>query len=126
MREQEDGVLPGGKKPMRVRDLVRLMMLVLVVGLIGIPLYAQGRQQQEQPPSAKSDYANQPQNLTGKIVESQGHLVFQDEATNTAYRLDNESQFKSYVGKTVTVQATVDSANNMLHVSSINAASPPK
>lgn len=112
---------------MKVLDLVRLMMLVLVVGLIGIPVYAQGQQQQEQPPSAKSDSANQPpQTLTGKIVESQGHLVFQDEATSTAYKLADESQVSAYVGKTVTVQATLDTARNMLHISSINAVSPPK
>jgi hypothetical protein len=116
---------------MRLRDLVRLMMLVLVLGLIAIPVYAQGQQQQppsaqQQPPSADSDSAHQSQTLTGKIVESQGHLVFKDTATNTAYNLDNESQFKPYVGKDVTVQATLDAASNTIRVSSINVASPPK
>ena len=111
--------------------------LALLVALTGIPLYAQEQQPAAQDPAAQSQPAAQdpaPQSDTsmspqptqtqqifvGKIAKSKGDLVFKDDA-GTAYKLDNSEEAKDFVGKTVTVTGTLDTATNTIHILNIEA-----
>lgn len=103
----------------------------LLLGLF-TPLSALAQQEtppQEPAPSAQSPAQNQGQSeqqvqtFTGKIAKSKGNFVLKDAASNTAYQLDSADQAKQYIGKNVKVTGTLDSANNLIHVSNIEAAS---
>lgn len=116
--------------------------LALLVALTGIPLYAQEQQPAAQDPAAQSQPAAQdpaPQSDTsmspqptqtqqifvGKIAKSKGDLVFGDlvfkDDAGTAYKLDNSEEAKDFVGKTVTVTGTLDTATNTIHILNIEA-----
>ena len=55
----------------------------------------------------------------GKITRSGDKLVLQENASQTAYQLDDQDKAKPYEGKNVKVMATVDATNNTLHVVAI-------
>jgi hypothetical protein len=55
----------------------------------------------------------------GKITRSGDKLVLQENASRTAYQLDDQDKAKPYEGKNVKVMATVDASNNTLHVVAI-------
>ncbi len=107
---------------MRLLHSFRLLgALVLLLGLISVPLFAQ-QPQDSQPQAAQSQPAEsqqQPQTFMGKIVKSQGSFVLKDDASNAMYKLDNEDQAKQYVGKSVKVTGTLDPSTNTIHVTNI-------
>jgi hypothetical protein len=86
-------------------------------------------QQQPPSPSAQSPAPNagqseqQVQTFTGRIAKSKGNFVLKDQASNTAYQLDNADQAKQFVGKNVKVTGSLDPSTNMIHVSNIEVAS---
>jgi glucose/arabinose dehydrogenase len=55
----------------------------------------------------------------GKITRSGDKLVLRENASQTAYQLDDQDKAKAYEGKNVRVMATVDASNNTLHVVAI-------
>jgi Protein of unknown function (DUF5818) len=59
------------------------------------------------------------QSFEGKITRSGDKLVLQENASQTAYQLDDQDKAKPYEGKNVRVMATVDASNNTLHVVAI-------
>jgi len=59
------------------------------------------------------------QSFEGKITRSGDKLVLQENASRTAYQLDDQDKAKQYEGKNVKVMATVDASNNTLHVVAI-------
>ena len=59
------------------------------------------------------------QSFEGKITRSGDKLVLQENASQTAYQLDDQDKAKPYEGKNVKVMATVDASNNTLHVVAI-------
>ena len=59
------------------------------------------------------------QSFEGKITRSGDKLVLQENASQTAYQLDDQDKAKPYEGKNVKVIATVDATNNTLHVVAI-------
>ena len=59
------------------------------------------------------------QSFEGKITRSGDKLVLQENASRTAYQLDDQDKAKAYEGKNVKVMATVDASNNTLHVVAI-------
>ena len=59
------------------------------------------------------------QSFEGKIIRSGDKLVLQENASQTAYQLDDQDKAKQYEGKNVKVMATVDASNNTLHVVAI-------
>jgi hypothetical protein len=59
------------------------------------------------------------QSFEGKITRSGDKLVLQENASKTAYQLDDQDKAKPYEGKNVKVMATVDASNNTLHVVAI-------
>ena len=66
--------------------------------------------------------ANDEQTFTGKIVKSKGNFVLKDDTTKTTYQLDKQDAMKQFVGKQVRVTGTLDSSNNMIHVSTVEPA----
>jgi Protein of unknown function (DUF5818) len=116
---------------MKSLTLLRLLGLVaLLVSLAGIPLYAQQGQQPQDPSAAQSQPSMGQQSaqgqtsqiFVGKIAKSKGDLVLRDDA-GTSYKLDNADQAKQFVGKSVKVTGTLDSATNTIHVTNIEAPS---
>ena len=105
-----------------------LATAVLAFGLTSLPLLAQAQQDEQQQPAqsqaaqATAPSAQQVQAFTGKIVKTSNGLVLQDQATNTAYKLDNQSQVRKFSGKNVRVSGTLDSTTNTIHVSNIELA----
>jgi hypothetical protein len=76
-------------------------------------------------PQTQTDATNAQQSaraFEGKISKSGDQLVLQDSATQTSYKLDNQDKAKQFVGKSVKVMATVDTATNTLHVVDISAS----
>lgn len=116
---------------MKSLTLVRLLGLaVLLVGLAGIPLYAQAQHPASQDPASQSQTSMSQQStqgqttqiFVGKIAKSKGDLVLKDDA-GTSYKLDNSDQAKQFVGKNVKVTGTLDGSTNTIHVTNIEAAS---
>jgi hypothetical protein len=119
---------------MKSLTLLRLLgQLGLLIGLAGTPLYGQGAQGQQpgsqdpaaqsQPSTSQQSAQSQPsQVFVGKIAKSKGDVVFKDDA-GTAYKLDNTDQAKSFVGKSVKVTGTLDTATNTIHVTNIEGPS---
>jgi hypothetical protein len=116
---------------MKSLTLLRLLgLLALLISLAGIPLYGQqGQQPGSQDPTAQQPSMGQQsaqgqttQIFVGKIAKSKGDLVLRDDA-GTAYKLDNADQAKQFVGKSVKVTGTLDSATNTIHVANIEGPS---
>ena len=61
------------------------------------------------------------QSFEGKIMRSGDKLVLQENASRTAYQLDDQDKVKKFEGKDVKVMATVDAGTNSLHVVDITA-----
>jgi hypothetical protein len=61
------------------------------------------------------------QSFEGKIMRSGDKLVLQENASKTAYQLDDQDKAKRFEGKDVKVMATVDAGTNSLHVVDITA-----
>lgn len=61
------------------------------------------------------------QSFEGKIMRSGDKLVLRENASKTAYQLDDQDKAKRFEGKDVKVMATVDARTNSLHVVDITA-----
>jgi hypothetical protein len=72
--------------------------------------------------SQQSAQSQPSQIFVGKIAKSKGDVVLKDDA-GTAYKLDNTDQAKSFVGKSVKVTGTLDTATNTIHVTNIESPS---
>src|SRR6266436_8296 len=117
---------------MKSLTFLRLLgLLGLLIGLAGTPLYGQGAQGQQpgsqdqaaqSQPSTSQQSAQPSQVFVGKIAKSKGDVVFKDDA-GTAYKLDKTDQAKSFVGKSVKVTGTLDTATNTIHVTNIEGPS---
>jgi len=59
------------------------------------------------------------QSFEGKITRSGDKLVLQENASKTAYQLDDQDKAKPYEGKNVKVMATGDASNNTVQVVAI-------
>ena len=55
----------------------------------------------------------------GTILKDGGTFVLSDSATKTRYTLDNKQKAGRYEGMTVKVTGTLDTANNLIHVETI-------
>ncbi len=61
--------------------------------------------------------------FTGKIARDGDSFVLQDSAGKTAYQLDDQNKASQFDGKKVKVKGTLDAANNLIHVQSIEEVS---
>ena len=76
------------------------------------------------PVSALQDQSNsqtQVQTFTGMIMKTGDQFVFSDDATKSAYQLDDQKTASKFDGKRVKVTGTLDAANNTIRVQSIQA-----
>jgi hypothetical protein len=104
----------------------RLLSIVALLGLSGLGVNLSAQQTQSTPsqpdsaPQQQQTDATNPQqsarSFEGKIAKSGDQLVLQENSTQTAYKLDDQSKAKQFEGKDVKVMATVDSTTNTLHV----------
>jgi hypothetical protein len=58
--------------------------------------------------------------FTGTILKSGENFVLSDTATKARYLLDNQDMARPYEGKSVKVTGTIDVANNMIHIETID------
>lgn len=104
----------------------RFLSIVALVGLSGLGVSLSAQQTQSTPADQGSTAQQQQTDATnpqqsarsfqGKIAKSGDQLVLQEDATQTAYKLDNQDKAKQFEGKNVKVMATMDPSTNTLHV----------
>jgi len=108
-----------------------LGLLALLIGLAAIPLHAQNQQtgsQDSATPSqapsmtSQSNQGQVSQLFVGKIAKSKGDVLLKADA-GVSYKLDNGDQAMQFVGKTVKVTGTLDTATNTIHVTNIEPPS---
>jgi hypothetical protein len=56
------------------------------------------------------------QSFEGKITRLGEKLVLRENASRTAYQLDDQEKARKYEGKDVKVMGTVEASNNTLHI----------
>jgi hypothetical protein len=105
----------------------RFLSIVALVGLSGLGASLSAQQTQSTPADQGSSAQQQQQtdatnpqqsarSFQGKIAKSGDQLVLQEDATQTAYKLDDQDKAKQFEGKSVKVMATMDPSTNTLHV----------
>ena len=107
-----------------------LTVLAVLAGilLLGVPAPAQqpssGQAQMGQQPAQQPDTMSpsDAKSFTGKIVKAGGKLVLKDNASKSTYQLDDQDKAKSFEGKQVKVNGTLDPATGTIHVTSIEPA----
>jgi uncharacterized protein YdeI (BOF family) len=60
--------------------------------------------------------------FTGTINKSGDTFIFTDDSTKSSYQLDDQQSAGKFDGKKVKIIGTLDAANNMIRVQSIEAA----
>jgi hypothetical protein len=113
--------------------------LILLIVAIGGSSYAQQADQDPAPASRPEATTPQQQNdatpqasdtmtheataFSGKITKKDGKLVLKDPVTKVSYKLDDQTQAKQYVGKSVKVSGKLDMNSNTIQVDSIEPLS---
>jgi hypothetical protein len=67
----------------------------------------------------------QAQSFSGTIEQSNGKLCLRD-SSGTKYQLDDQNKAQQYSGQKVTINGTLDSSSNMIHVQDVNPSSTPQ
>jgi uncharacterized protein YdeI (BOF family) len=98
-----------------MRALPVIRGAVIAVALCTLPVTAFG-QDQSQDTMQKQD--NQ-QTFVGKIVKDGDTYVLKDETNNLTHKLDDQDKAKENDGKTVTINGSVDTNTNTIHVSTV-------
>jgi hypothetical protein len=97
------------------RFFLSLAAFGMLFGLMASPVQsrvqAAGISQTTPQPEAKM--------FTGRILKSGENFVLSDTATKARYLLDNQDMARPYEGKSVKVTGTIDVANNMIHIETI-------
>jgi len=103
----------------------RILSVLALVGLSGLSVSLSAQQAPARPqPDAmpqqqQTDATNSQQSarsFEGKIAKLGDEFVLQENATQAAYKLDDQHKAKQFAGKDVRVMATVDAGTNTLHV----------
>jgi hypothetical protein len=105
----------------------RIALTAAALGLLGAAV-AGAAPKTSHPPvlaAAAQNQANpqpQVQTFTGMITKTGNQFVFNDEATNSSYQLDDQKTASKFAGKKVKVTGTLDASNNTIRVQAIEAA----
>jgi hypothetical protein len=83
----------------------------------------QQQQNDAQTPPASDTMTHEASAFSGKITKEDGKLVLRDPVTKVSYKLDDQTQAKQYVGKSVKVSGKLDMNSNTIHVDSIEPLS---
>jgi Protein of unknown function (DUF5818) len=108
------------------RSLCVLTVSAASVGILGAQ---QSRPSPDAPPAAQSNQAQSSarttgnQQFTGMVVRQGQTLMLKDNYGVLTYKLDDQNKAQEYVGKRVKINGTLDSANRVLHVQSIEPGS---
>lgn len=110
---------------------IRESAFVLASIVVGVAFgYAQQPQPSPDTPQATQSNQSQPssqaqnvQQFTGMIVKQGKSFMLKDNYGALAYKLDDQSRAKDYVGKRVKINGILDSATRVLHVQSIETGS---
>ena len=98
--------------------MMRLFAIVFVLLFAGLTFPVQSKglaisSLQTQAPPAADTFA-------GTIQKRGENFVLSDLATKTSYALDNQKLASTFEGKKVKVTGTLDKANNLIHVQTID------
>jgi uncharacterized protein YdeI (BOF family) len=83
----------------------------------------QQQQNDAQTPPASDTMTHEASAFSGKITKEGGKLVLKDPVTKVSYKLDDQTQAKQYVGKSVKVSGKLDMNSNTIQVDSIEPLS---
>lgn len=83
----------------------------------------QQQQNDAQTPQASDTMTHEATAFSGKITKEDGKLVLKDPVTKVSYKLDDQTQAKQYVGKSVKVSGKLDMNSNTIQVDSIEPLS---
>ena len=81
------------------------------------------QQQNDATPPAGDTMTHEATTFSGKITKEDGKLVLKDPVTKVSYKLDDQTQAKQYVGKSVKVSGKLDMNSNTIQVDSIEPLS---
>lgn len=81
------------------------------------------QQQNDATPQAGDTMTREATTFSGKIAKEDGKLVLKDPVTKVSYKLDDQTQAKQYVGKSVKVSGKLDMNSNTIQVDSIEPLS---
>ena len=81
------------------------------------------QQQNDATPQAGDTMTHEATTFSGKITKEDGKLVLKDPVTKVSYKLDDQTQAKQYVGKSVKVSGKLDMNSNTIQVDSIEPLS---
>lgn len=81
------------------------------------PTFARNEAQNQSNPQPKI------QTFTGTITKTGDQFMFSDDSTKTSYQLDDQKTASRFDGQKVRVTGTLDAANNLIRVQSIEPAS---
>jgi len=109
----------------------RIVLAVAALGFLGAAVASAAPKAnhpaaREIPPTAMQDQSNpqpQVQTFTGMITKSGDKFLFSDASSNASYMLDDQQAARKFDGKKVKVTGTLDAANNLIRVQSIELAS---
>jgi hypothetical protein len=113
------------------RLISRLLTMVAVISGLALGLSAQrttATPARQDPDSSMSQTKSQvdtatpqrsAQSFEGTIMRSGEKLVLRENASKTAYQLDDQDKAKRYENKNVKVMATVDHESRVLHIVAI-------
>ena len=83
----------------------------------------QQQQNDAQTPPTGDTMTHEATTFSGKITKEDGKLVLKDPVTKVSYKLDDQTQAKQYVGKSVKVSGKLDMNSNTIQVDSIEPLS---
>ncbi|MGA3210595.1 MAG: DUF5818 domain-containing protein [Terriglobales bacterium] len=95
----------------------------VAVSSTGVAAAQQGQQDDPKPKPESAMAPGQMQVFTGTVVREKGEWSLMENATNTTYRLDDQTKAKSFEGKTVKVTGTLEPSSRTIHVSAIENGS---
>jgi uncharacterized protein DUF5818 len=107
-----------------MRIAVAVAVLLVACAAVGV---AAPRASQPLAPvaTAQNQSEDQPkvQTFTGTITKNGDQFLFSDEGSKKSYQLDDQKTASRFDGKKVKVTGTLDAANNLIRVQSIEPAS---
>lgn len=111
-----------------MREMICLSVFLLMLSVASVgSLFGQ---QTQLPDTSQPTQANQQQPASqhsqafkGTVVKQGKDLMLKDSSGVLTYKLEDAAKAKAYIGKSVTIQGTLDSSTNTLHITSIQSGS---
>ena len=106
----------------------RIALAVAALNLLGVAIAVTAPKASELPvlsaaPQNQSNPQPKVQTFTGTIMKSGDQFLFSDDSSKASYQLDDQKTASRFDGQKVRVTGTLDAANNLIRVQSIEPAS---